>query len=240
MKAVRFSFHQSNANYRNPIGFSQRPSYPLPPFSTVIGMVHNLCEFTSYHPMQVGIKGNYETKNTNLQKIYEFGNLQFDQKRHNFSFQGTNTKGQEVAIGVTNGLAKVELLWGINLSIVICPDDFSDIDHIYESLSNPREYPSLGRREDIGSIMNVEIIDVDLVFTEEETKIDYPGWVPIGIGSGTIFELNKDYKIVEPRKNKKMRQFNKVKTAISTGEVALAPGTPVFKINGQEDYTFLF
>lgn len=240
MKAVRFNFHQSTANYRNPTGFNQRPSYPLPPFSTVIGMVHNLCEFTSYHPMQVGIKGKYEATNTDLQTIYEFGNLKFDAKRHHFSFLGTNSKDQQINIGVTRGLAEVELLWNINLSIVIAPEDEEDIQHIFKSLSNPREYPSLGRREDIGALSDVELIDIELTFLEEELEIEYPGWIPPSLKSGTTFLLNKDYTIVEYRKNKKIRNFNKVSAAISTGSITLQPGTPLYMINGEEDVTFLF
>ncbi len=32
-------------NYRVPTSFQLKESYPLPPYSTVIGMVHSLCNF---------------------------------------------------------------------------------------------------------------------------------------------------------------------------------------------------
>lgn len=40
MKVIRVKLHQETANYRVPASHGFRESYPLPPFSTTIGMVH--------------------------------------------------------------------------------------------------------------------------------------------------------------------------------------------------------
>ena len=34
-------------------------TYPLPPYSTVIGAIHKACSYTEYHPMQISIQGKY-------------------------------------------------------------------------------------------------------------------------------------------------------------------------------------
>lgn len=34
-------------------------TYPLPPYSTVIGALHNACNYTEYHPMDISIQGSY-------------------------------------------------------------------------------------------------------------------------------------------------------------------------------------
>ncbi|WP_086283955.1 CRISPR-associated protein Cas5 [Candidatus Enterococcus wittei] len=36
-----------------------RETYPLPPLSTVIGMVHKLCGYQEYESMDISIQGNY-------------------------------------------------------------------------------------------------------------------------------------------------------------------------------------
>lgn len=231
MKAIRFNFYQESANYRISTSFESRNSYPLPPFSTVIGMIHNLCSFDSYHPMQLGIKGTYDGIADNLQQGFTFGSLKFDPKRHHFSANG---------IGVNKSIFHVELLWDIDLSITIVPDDESDLSVIYESLSNPREYPSLGRREDIGSLTDVKIVDLDLHFFEEETIIDYPGWIPTTLNQGTRFNIPKNYKLKQVRKNKAFREFENIPVSISQGEVSVTPNTPIFKNKESNDYVFLF
>ena len=57
MRAVRLKLYQNLVNYKKPTSFQLRETYPLPPYSTVIGMVHRLCEFDQYKHMQVSIQG---------------------------------------------------------------------------------------------------------------------------------------------------------------------------------------
>ena len=44
MKAIRVKLTQDMVNYRKPTSFQLKETYPLPPPSTVIGMVHYLCD----------------------------------------------------------------------------------------------------------------------------------------------------------------------------------------------------
>ena len=57
MRAIRIQCFQNLVNYRKPTSFLIKETYPLPPYSTVIGMVHAACGFEQYHPMQVSIQG---------------------------------------------------------------------------------------------------------------------------------------------------------------------------------------
>ncbi|MDD6225776.1 MAG: CRISPR-associated protein Cas5 [bacterium] len=66
MKAVRLHIKQNSANYRKEETVNCRMTYPLPPYSTVIGALHKACGYTSYHPMRLSIQGKYGSLKTRL------------------------------------------------------------------------------------------------------------------------------------------------------------------------------
>lgn len=59
MKAIRLHLKQNSANYRREETVNCRMTYPLPPYSTVIGALHKACGYTNYHPMQLSIQGKF-------------------------------------------------------------------------------------------------------------------------------------------------------------------------------------
>ena len=141
MKAIKLKLYQNMVNYKVPTSFQLKESYPLPPYSTVIGMVHSLCDFKEYKPMKISISGNYFSKVNNSYTRHEFNNSD----------------------NVIKGPATIELLVDVNLTIHIIPEDQSEefLNMIFEAFKYPREYPSLGRREDIVLIKDVKIVDVE-------------------------------------------------------------------------------
>lgn len=63
MKCLRLILHQNQANYRREDTMTNRMTYPLPPLSTVIGAIHNACNWKKYHDMDIGILGHYDSLN---------------------------------------------------------------------------------------------------------------------------------------------------------------------------------
>lgn len=61
MKAIRIEAYQNHANYKKEETSQNKMTYPLPPFSTVIGAIHNACRWENYHDMKVGILGNFSS-----------------------------------------------------------------------------------------------------------------------------------------------------------------------------------
>lgn len=59
MKAIRLKLRQASANYRREETVDNKMTYPLPPFSTVIGALHKACGYQEYHPMDISIQGKY-------------------------------------------------------------------------------------------------------------------------------------------------------------------------------------
>ena len=93
MKAVKLKLYQNMVNYKVPTSFQLKESYPLPPYSTVIGMVHSLCDFKEYKPMKISISGNYFSKVNDLYTRYEFKNGNpFEMGRHQLNVNGYDVK----------------------------------------------------------------------------------------------------------------------------------------------------
>jgi CRISPR-associated protein Cas5t len=244
MKAIRVKMHQDMVNYKKPTSFQLKETYPLPPYSTVIGMVHNLCGYTEYHPMKVSVQGKYFSKVNDLYTRYEFKNgMKYEEVRHQLRVGD---------YGVSQGIATAELLVDVELLLHIAPDDQNIVEEIYNALTNPREYPSLGRREDLATFNEVKV--VSLRFTELERQIDAPedyyAYIPYkliqdesvqldhdrdGIKPGTRYKLTKNYELVDygTKKSPKIfRKWNKIEVIYGSA-TALEEGTVVLD---EDDY----
>lgn len=79
-EAIRLVLCQSSANYRRPETFENKMTYPLPPFSTVIGAIHKACGYTETHEMDISIQGRYSSVNRRVYRDYNFLNSTFDDR----------------------------------------------------------------------------------------------------------------------------------------------------------------
>lgn len=80
MKALRICLTQSSANYRKEEALDNKMTYPLPPISTIIGALHNACNYTEYHPMDISIQGKYESMHREPYTDYCFLNSVMDDR----------------------------------------------------------------------------------------------------------------------------------------------------------------
>lgn len=80
MEVLRIILTQSSANYKKEETVINKMTYPLPPFSTVIGAIHNACGYKSYHPMDISIQGKYESMNKEPYTDYCFLNSIMDDR----------------------------------------------------------------------------------------------------------------------------------------------------------------
>lgn len=232
-KAVRLKIYQNLVNYKKPTSFQLKESYPLPPPSTVIGMVHFACGFKEYEPMDVSIQGKYNSRVYDLYTRYEFAGATFEDKRHQVKFNSHDGK----VYGATKGVATAELLVDVELVIHIKPNNEEFIETIYEAFKKPNEYISLGRREDLIRIDEVSIVDIEEVDCEIETldkKINY--YIPSKLidneeldTKATIYTLNKVYKREPIRKGVEIRNWEKVNVAYCIGGKNTLQYTDIYK-----------
>lgn len=234
MKSIRLKLKQNLVNYKLPTSFQLKETYPLPPYSTVIGMVHNTCNYTEYKPMKISVQGKYNSKVNDLATRYEFKNgMTFDASRHQIKV------GE---YGISRGVSNVELLSNVELVIHIVPEDENLIEEIFNAFKTPREYISLGRREDLVVVDEVKIVEIsEERIKDENLRIDrdYRAYVPVEIidkkkvfveGSvdtiqykGTMYNLTKDYVSVNygsAKSPKFFRKWNKIKVHYVSNIVA--------------------
>lgn len=230
MKAIRLKLNQDMVNYKKPSSFQLKETYPLPPYSTIIGMVHNLCNYKEYKEMDISVQGKYFSKVNDLFTWYEFKNgMQYDGSRHQIKVGD---------FGISRGISTAELLVDVDLLIHIIPKDQSLIEEIERAFKFPREYPSLGRREDLVIIDEVKVVEIMEEELEEDKYLeeDYVAYIPIkmfdneaiilsgddnGVGNrGTKYKLNKNYTLENYGKNRIFRKWNKVEVVYSSHIIA--------------------
>lgn len=192
MKAIRLHIYQETANYRMPLDFDFRESLPLPAYSTVLGMIHDLCGYTKYHPMKLSISGSYASTVDNLQTKYEFGGIGKDRK--NFITVGD--------LRVSRGIMHVQMLVDVNLTVHVVPSA-EDFDTVYNALKNPREFVSLGRREDLAK-MKVDVVDLNEKVLDHDLNIQTGFYLPLKDAqrlrvAGTYYDLTKQYEHIDLR-----------------------------------------
>lgn len=227
MKAVRLKLSQELVNYKVPTSFQLKETYPLPPYSTISGMVHTLCGYKEYHPMKISVQGKYLSKVNDLYTRYEFKpGMAFEAGRHQLEVDG---------FGISRGVATCELLTEVELLIHIIPEEQSIIDEIENAFKFPIEFPSLGRREDLVIINEVKVVNLNETELDEDIDLDknYTAYIPEkmlsdgsiiirgakGLEGGTRYNINKCYEKVNygTEKNPKVfRKWEKVQVIYSS------------------------
>ncbi|MDQ1349840.1 MAG: CRISPR-associated protein Cas5t [Acidobacteriota bacterium] len=211
-KAIKLKIYQDLVNYKTPTSFQLRESYPLPPYSTVIGMVHKACGFDRYVPMSISIQGDYFSKVNNYQIFYYFKpTAAFEAERHQLYVESSRLNKK---IGISRSPAVIELLVDVNLTVHIKVHEETRFDEVLEKLKNPQEYISLGRREDLALIEDVRVVTVrEKEVENDDITLKNNFYVPLefkesGSVIGTIYDLNVTYTVDKNfRKWKRQRVF---------------------------------
>lgn len=185
MKYLKMKLFQETACYKKPFAFKVAETYPLPPYSTVIGMLHKILEAKSgeYFPMNISIQGNYESIFSNYQNLRMF-------------------KGKD---NVTSMPRNVHQLLNIDLVIHVQADD-EIIQSLYDNITSGKVSFTLGRNEDMVRVDDVNIIKEPEIsygmIRKYNAYIPEHSWETV---SGIQYRLNTTYKIVD-----NLRKWDKV------------------------------
>ena len=228
MKTIRLKLYQNMVNYKKPTSFQLKETYPLPPYSTVIGMIHNACSFNEYHEMDISIGGTYFSKVNDLYTRYEFSCATYEKNRHQLY---TESKGKKM--GINRGVSTVECLVDVNLIIHIVPKEGQLLEVIYNKLKKPNTYLSLGRHEDIVKIIDVEIVELLQKKLSRDINLEYDMYIPKKYlrdmsTEGTEYSINKNYLIAKISKNKLIRKWDKVEVLHASSKNAVYADSDLF------------
>lgn len=191
MKVLRIDLYQESACYKKPFAYKVTETYPLPPYSTVKGMLHSILNAEEYIPMQISIQGSYESIFNSYNTMYFY-------------------KSNEVTTMPLN----IHMLFGIDL-IIHVKAEMDVLQRIIDCVKNSSEHFSLGRREDLARIKNIELVEVkefeigeDEEF-DENLVINKPIYIPKDKLpcelKGINYRLNWKYEIVN-----NIRQWEKI------------------------------
>ena len=185
MKILKLKLYQETACYKKPFASKVAETYPLPPYSTIIGMLHKILQAKpgEYFPMNISIQGEYESIFNNYQNLRMY-------------------KGKDK---VTAMPRNVHQLLNVHLIIHVQAED-EVIERLYQNIVNGIESFTLGRNEDLVRVDEIKIL-ADIKEVEEVTinsSAYIPEWISM-VGGGINYRLNTTYTIKDD-----IRKWNKV------------------------------
>lgn len=193
MKALRLKLYQQTACYKKPFAFKVSETYPLPPHSTVKGMLHAVLNAASLIPMQISIQGTSDSLVQDYQTHYFFKK----DKTQEFSLVIDGLDLDYELKDITTMPIYMHMLYDVQLLIHIQAEDdvLAQLEH---KIANSSTHLSLGRWEDLVRIDECEIVQIDP--RRRSSRLKYSAYVPMkNIRNEPHFpyKLNWTYRIVD-------------------------------------------
>jgi CRISPR-associated protein Cas5t len=169
MKVLKLKIYQPTAHYRIPFTFARRHTYPIPPYSTVIGLICNVLGIKDQqnekfeklkNGLSLAIYGKYEYLNREyvwFRTLNEEAHInRFGYSENRFIDQMPEHPGGQIP-------TRIDVLENVNLLIYIKHDEENFLFEIKNNIENPQKRISpihLGRAEDLVILEAIEIIDI--------------------------------------------------------------------------------
>ena len=258
MKVLKIKIYQPHAHYRIPFTYQRRHTYPLPPYSTIIGFLCNVlgirnyknegepCENENYHKlkkMKISICGTFGSKTTeyiwfrNLALAGDSGHIRrFGYPQNRYVSEHIEHIGGQIPVSI-------DILNDVRLWIYLYHEDENFLGKIKSSIETPqnRIYPlHLGRAEDW-----IVIEELKLNFEINESGIGKNFkkflWVPEKIYpkdlnfnfekvEGILYKLPTFYSL----KNG-VRDFEYIDVKLNEGEIPATKWKIIFYLDEEEN-----
>jgi CRISPR-associated protein Cas5t len=238
--SLKIKIYQPQAHYRIPFTYQRRHTYPIPPYSTVLGLIANVlgirnipgqeepcikencdCPYHKLKNIKISICGKFQSKTT---EYVWFRNLSKD--AHLGRFVVINNRYVAGHIEHIGGQSPciVDILNDVEILIYLYHQDNEFLEKIKKSFGNPinRGAPlHLGRAEDW--IVIKEMRYVELEMEEINGNYGYFFWIPernlnnysvIDKVEGLIYNLPTFYRIKDG-----VRNFNFLRTKLNDGNL---------------------
>lgn len=184
MKALKVKIFQPTAHYRMPFTYQRRHTYPIPPYSTVVGFLCNMLgidyqdseKYDKLKDCKLSISGKFDVK---LTEYVWFRNL--SKSAHEKYFGSTETREKNGEVNHIGGQSpmRIDVLENMYLNIHITSEDDAFLEELKTNLSNPinrLETIHIGRAEDWIVYESIEM--VDLVPESKDKNYNHFFWIP--------------------------------------------------------------
>ncbi|MGB9857917.1 MAG: type I-B CRISPR-associated protein Cas5b [Dictyoglomaceae bacterium] len=240
IKALKIKIYQPQAHYRIPFTYGRRHTYPIPPYSTVLGLIANVlgirnipgqeepcinencnCDYHKLKEVKISICGKFVAKTTEYTWLR---NLSKEAHTKRFGVVENRYVGGYIEHIGGQIPAFIDILNEVNILIYLYHYDINFLEKIKETFENPvndRSPLHLGRAEDWIVIEDLDY--VDLVIDEINGNYGYFFWVPEKIFfdkfdfdkvEGLLYNLPTFYKIKDG-----IRNFVYIRTKLNDGNL---------------------
>ena len=189
MPILRLHIYQPQAHYRVPFTYQRRHTFPIPPYSTIIGFLCNACGVDDQgkeiyedciKELKISIAGKFKLKNT---EMIWYRNL--SKNAHEGSYGSMSIREKNGNIGHIGGQAPIhiDVLEDVELYIYLYHNDEQQLKNLSQQLINPTnrlQVIHLGRAED-WIVYETEpkiLYDDDLNIQRKDANYNIFLWIP--------------------------------------------------------------
>ena len=194
MKALLIKIYQPTAHYRMPFTYQRRHTYPLPPYSTVIGFLCNLLGidyqgnelYEQLKKCKLSVSGRFEQK---LTEYIWFRNLSKSSHEKYFGSSELREKNGEINHIGGQSPMRIDVLENMKLNIHIVSEDEAFLNWLKNYLHNPvdrLETIHLGRAEDWLVFESIKIVELES--STRDKNYNHFFWIPQQLYSKNIAE----------------------------------------------------
>jgi|SRR5690625_1151401 len=196
MKALQIKGFQETVCYTRPFANKVTETYPLPPYSTVKGMIHAILKADQLIPFELSIQGSYDTIISDYRKTYF---IEKSTVNIPIIFDGLSGEMPEFSDMKSMPIYS-HMLYGVKIIIHINAEE-ETLNNIYNAFQQLTEHVSLGRREDLLRIDQVKLVDLHSLDLFDGKRLNYAMYVPKDkvyedeLTTGIPYQLNWTYEI---------------------------------------------
>jgi CRISPR-associated protein Cas5t len=181
-QVLRIKIYQSDAHYRIPFSYQRRFTYPIPPHSTVKGLICNVMGIKSSEDekfinlkqgLSLAIYGTYESL---VKEYLWFRNLEKDS--HISKFKSVKNRTVDNIPNHPGGQmpVTVDVLHNVDLIVYVYhPELMEEIKEVFENPSDRLSTLHLGRAEDWIVIKEIDMINV---IKDNVSQLSFFAWIP--------------------------------------------------------------
>lgn len=188
MSILRIKIYQPQAHYRIPFSYQRRLTYPLPPYSTIIGFLCNVCGIDDQNKdlyknciskLKISIAGRFKIK---LTEMIWFRNL--SKEAHKGTYGSIDNREKNGQIGHIGGQSpmKIDVLQDVELIIHLYLDNEANLNDLKKNLENPTNRLGvlhIGRAEDWIVFQEIKLLNNnDVESKRKDGQYPYFFWIP--------------------------------------------------------------